>query len=67
MIGTDPGALVEHDDGTRELADVTLWKRDDGSWRISIEHDDERVDEITLRPDFLDEVIAQARAREAAA
>jgi hypothetical protein len=65
-VGFDEGALLEHPDGTHELVEVALeGGLDDGCWRITIERDNGQVEHLTLRAAFLDELVAQARAREA--
>lgn len=60
-VGFDPGALLQLSDGTKELVEVTLWQRDDGTWSIAIEHADERSDELTLSRESMSDFAAPAR------
>lgn len=62
-IGFDPTGVLSVnvvDGGTEEFVEVTLYQRDDGTWRIVIEHADESIDEITVRSDFLVGLAARA-------
>lgn len=67
-VGFDEGALLEHPDGTHELVEVALeGPLSRGRWHITIERDNGEASHLTLRAEFLDELLAQARARETGA
>lgn len=68
-LAFDPGALVELPTGEVQLVEAVLSRdEDDVRGRLRLELWDDYgngAGQITLRPGFLDELLAQARAREA--
>lgn len=66
VVAFDPGAMVSGD-GESVLSEATLWRSPDGRFLLSVEAEDGRTFEVALAADFLDEFLAHARTREAAA
>lgn len=64
FLGFDPGAIVGTGTETDALAEITMYREEGGALVLMGATDEGREISIRLRPDFLDEFLAQARARE---
>lgn len=62
--GFDPTAELHPSGEPQRLVEAWAGYLDDGRLRIAYEEPEGQIVLLTVRPDFLDEFVAQARARE---